>query len=199
VNRRPLGTISDWQQKEGSSMSFIEVLFFVVLLAGIFYLLWSKWQAGSVLLDLGRPESHKQNIRLGIIWMLLGILWLAPELLKLLIEYNSETEIDYSLGLLWLLLGILMLLTGLIHNIIGERGVFLLRERSILFIRFIKWKRISSYEWHGSTLTLRIKHPLPFLQTLSFLIQVHHKDTVDSLLAKYAQGDKTARRRKLWG
>ena len=159
-------------------MSFYEILLIVVdllPLAFIFYLLWSNWQAGSVLLDLGSTRKHTRII-LGIMLIGGGIFWLVPEIL----EPKSKTEI--SQGLFWLLLGVIILLPVLTHNKIRERGI-------IYDDRFTKWEQIKSYKWDGFYLILIIKHPFPSFRTRSIRIPSQHKDSVEKLLKQYVHCD----------
>ena len=145
-----------------------------------------KRQAGSVLLDLGRPKRHKTSIKFGVMAMLLGFFWLVLALSKPFLESDSETEIAFVyLGPFWLSIGITSFIAGLSH--------FEIREGGIIFLEFAKkWEQIKSYEWEGEnglTLIFRFRQRLPFFRTRSIPIPAHHRNSVDNLLAQYVKGD----------
>lgn len=141
-----------------------------------------KRQAGSVLLDLGRPKGYKQYLFGGCFGMLVFIGKIVD-----ILEAGGEIGInDISYSLILLSCGVLGIFFGLSH--------FEIREGGILYLdRFAKWKKIESYEWTGENdlfLTLRFRQRFPFFRTQSLPIPDFYKDTVKNLLARHLQGDK---------
>ena len=149
-----------------------------MLWAYYFSLLRQRWQAGSVLLDLGK--STKQKLRL--IFAICFLVVIFPVCIKALKVFD---KIDIEDGLS-VLLAVSFLLLEFTHNTIREHGI-------ICAERFIKWEHIKSYEWEGEnylTLKLSIKHRFSPFRNLSLTIPIHQKDIMKNLLAQYLKGDE---------
>ncbi len=155
---------------------------FIVIVALLWILigcwLWSKRQAGSVLLNLGRSRRHKVALFLAGPYLLLAIV----DLVRLLFEAATEMdEVFFSLVLLSL--GVYLLLLGLSGSQIREAGI-------VGDGRCLKWNQIESYGWAEKTLTVRVKRRWHAFRTvLSYRIHTPHKHAVNSILARYLQED----------
>jgi hypothetical protein len=152
---------------------------FIVIVASVWiligYWLWSKKQAGSKLLNLGRSRRHKVALLFGVLYMLLAIV-------GLLFEAGTGLE-EVSLVLMLLSLGVYLLLLGFSGSEIREAGI-------VGDGRLLKWKQIESYEMGEQTLTVRLKRRWQAFRTvLSYRIHTPHKHAVNSILARYLQED----------
>ena len=155
---------------------FIVIVALLWILIG--YWLWSKRQAGSVLLNLGRSRRHKVALLFGVLYMLLAIVGLVG------LSFEAGTGLEkVSLVLLLLSLGVYLLLLGFSGSEIREAGI-------VGDGRLLKWKQIESYDVGEKTLTVRLKRRWHAFRTvLSYRIHTPHKHAVNSILARYLQED----------
>ena len=161
---------------------YLIVLFFTVLLVlAMGLLLWNLKQGGTVLLNLGKSLQKKIMLAAGCMAILNGIF------LNIVfnVQYNA-IDLQWAWYVTWYISGLLCILSGLTHNKIKEGGI-------LFSDRFLRWERITSYEWEGNlglTLTLKIKHRIPLLRTLSIPVQSSHKDAVEQLLIQNVTDDQ---------
>ncbi len=152
---------------------FIVIVALLWILIG--YWLWSKRQAGSVLLNLGRSRRHKVALFFGVLYMLLAIV-------GLLFEAGTGLE-EVSLVLMLLSLGVYLLLLGFSGSEIREAGI-------VGDGRRLKWNQIESYGWAEKTLTVRVRRRwYNIRKVLSYRIRTPHTHAVNSILARYLQED----------
>ena len=154
-------------------MSSAEIFIIVTMGALIGYLLWSKRQAGSVLLKLGRSKTNKLFLGWGVVMILIAI--------SDLVEAGIElTEVFGPLGML--LFGVSVLLLGWSGLEIREAGIF--SDGQLL-----KWERIESYDFGEKTLIVTWKRRWYDLRTgFSYRVPPLQKDAVRDLLAQHVSG-----------
>ena len=155
---------------------FILIVASVWILIG--YWLWSKRPAGAALLSLGRSRRHKVALFLGVLYMLLAIVGLAG------LSFEAGTGLEeVSLVLMLLSLGVYLLLLGFSGSEIREAGI-------VGDGRLLKWKQIESWGLGEKTLTLGLKRRWYNFRTVrSYRVHTPHKNTVNSILARYLQED----------
>jgi hypothetical protein len=152
---------------------------FIVIVASVWiligYWLWSKKQAGSKLLNLGRSRRHKVALLFGVLYMLLAIV-------GILFEAGTGLE-EVSLVLTLLSLGVYLLLLGFSGSEIREAGI-------VGDGRLLKWNQIESYGWAEKTLTVRLNRRwYAFRTVLSYRVHTPHRHAVNGILARYLQED----------
>ena len=163
-------------------MPYLKILIYAVFLVSVAGWIRNIKQGGEVLLDLGKSLQKKIILVAGCMFILNGII----ATIGLYVESKStiDSRCIFDLPIWYIILfigGILCVLSGLINNKIREGGI-------LFSDRFIRWERITSYEWEGNlglTLTLKIKHRIPLFRTLSIPVQASQKNAVEDLLKQH--------------
>ncbi|MFC1574322.1 DUF5673 domain-containing protein [Candidatus Latescibacterota bacterium] len=168
-------------------MPYLKVLIYAVLLLNLAGWIRNLKQGGAVLLDLGKSIQKKIIMVAGCMFILNGIIATIGLYVDSKSTIDSRCIIDLPVWYIILFIGgIFFVLSGLINNKIKEGGI-------LFSDRFIRWGRITSYEWEGDlglTLTLKIKHRFSLFQTLSIPVQDPHKDAVEQLLKQHVTDDQ---------
>jgi len=159
--------------EKAGTWSALLLLLSAVCWASLLFRLRRKWQAGAVLLDLGRLPRQRLFI-LGA-----GLLGSAGILRLVEVPRALEQPIAGSLfGAFALSFALYFLILGLYRLEVRERGI-------LGFFGLVAWERIESYRWEGETLTVWVRRRrFPWLRDMSWRIPPAHKDQVATILAQ---------------
>jgi uncharacterized membrane protein YhaH (DUF805 family) len=143
-----------------------------------------KKRAGYLLWKLGWPSTHRYLFVTSGIFLINAVVQtiLFVDLVrKGFSESSNSPEYYISQVILYWSMAISFLWMGFSKLELRENGIY-------FKFGLIEWKQIASYKWEGvkgNTLTLWIKHPLPFFQTRSWQIPVGHKNPVERIIIQH--------------